>query len=408
MKISEKQCQMAVIRRISASFLCLCLALGNMSFFPETVRAETPADINQPHIHRIFDIFGSIFPDWTFRSDDTDTWNGATFEVALSAQISAMNAIFGSNNPWIVPRSGGIYDNDDGAIATYSSGELQVTKDIHTDGNVDANGNIITDGSVGIGVTSPSDELEIRASSGATEVRIDPDNSTTANPAGIKISDFSSGEAYRIGSNNNGSGLQAKYGGALDIYSDQTIRLLGDRESSGVEPAFSDEEDIGVQIINSTAANPALVIDGAAGQSGNLQEWRDSTGSPVAVVSKEGFFGVGTTSPVLPFDSDQPIRAYGASIGSSCSPEGAFGYDSNSETLVICDSSGNWEQVSAQGESGTPGLNGSDGATWFSGDTIPTCATPATAVNGDRYLVKGDNTDPDAGNIISAIVLATL
>ena len=32
----------------------LCLALGNMSFFPETVRAETPADINQPHIHRIF------------------------------------------------------------------------------------------------------------------------------------------------------------------------------------------------------------------------------------------------------------------------------------------------------------------------------------------------------------------
>ena len=61
-------------------------------------------------------------------------------------------------------------------------------KDIHTDGNVDMNGNIITDGSVGIGVTSPSDELEIRASSGATEVRIDPDNSTTANPAGIKIS----------------------------------------------------------------------------------------------------------------------------------------------------------------------------------------------------------------------------
>ena len=44
---------------------------------------------------------------------------------SLSAQISAMNAIFGSNNPWIVPRSGGIYDNDDGAIATYSSGELQ-------------------------------------------------------------------------------------------------------------------------------------------------------------------------------------------------------------------------------------------------------------------------------------------
>ena len=116
------------------------------------------------------------------------TWNGATFEVALSAQISAMNAIFGSNNPWIVPRSGGIYDNDDGAIATYSSGELQVTKDIHTDGNVDANGNIITDGSVGIGVTSPSDELEIRASSGQQKCELILMNSTTANPAGIKIS----------------------------------------------------------------------------------------------------------------------------------------------------------------------------------------------------------------------------
>ena len=91
---------------------------------------------------------------------------------------------------------------------------------------------------------------------------------------------------------------------------------------------------------------------------------------------QRGIFGVGTTSPVLPFDSDQPIRAYGASIGSSCSPEGAFGYDSNSETLVICDSSGNWEQVSAQGESGTPGLNGSDGATWFRETPFPRALLP--------------------------------
>ena len=111
---------------------------------------------------------------------------------------------------------------------------------------------------------------------------------------------------------------------------DQTIRLLGDQGNLlAWSRRFLMKKILAFGIINSTAANPALVIDGAAGQSGNLQEWRDSTGSPAAVVSKRDF-GVGTTSPVLPFDSDQPIRAYGASIGSSCSPEGAFGYDSNS------------------------------------------------------------------------------
>ena len=49
---------------------------------------------------------------------------------------------------------------------------------------------------------------------------IDPDNSKKKQqqPRESKFR-FLFGEAYRIGSNNNGSGLQAKYGGALDIYS---------------------------------------------------------------------------------------------------------------------------------------------------------------------------------------------
>ncbi|QQS59861.1 hypothetical protein IPN35_03260 [Candidatus Peregrinibacteria bacterium] len=396
MKISKKQYRLTVLRRISSFVLCFCLIVTEGVISPFSTHADTPADISQPHIHKVFDVFGSIFPDWAFRSDDTDTWGGqSTFEAALSAQISAMNGLFG--NTWIAAKAAGLYDKDDGAIATYSGGKLQVTKDIHSDGNIDSDGNIITDGVIGIGVASPTDQLEISASSGSTEVRIDSDNSTTVDPAGINISDFSTGEAYRIGSDNSASGVQAKYGGALDIYSDQTIRLLGDRESSGVEPAFSDEEDIGVQIINSTATNPALVVDSAAGQTGNLQEWRNSSGTPIAVVSKNGFIGVGVTSPTVPFDSNQPIRAIGASVGTSCTIEGAFGYDSNSETLVLCDTSGQWEQVSVQGEAGNPGLDGADGATWFSGTTLPTCADPATAVDGDRYLVEGDNTDPDAG-----------
>jgi hypothetical protein len=41
-------------------------------------------------------------------------------------------------------------------------------------------------------------------------------------------------------------------------------------------------------IVNTTAANDALIIKGAASQSGYLTEWQNSTGTTVAYVNADG------------------------------------------------------------------------------------------------------------------------
>lgn len=59
-----------------------------------------------------------------------------------------------------------------------------------------------------------------------------------------------------------------------------------------------------VQIVNTTAADDALLIKGASLQSGYLTEWQDSTGATVAWVSSTGASSFGNAA-----DSDQSILA---------------------------------------------------------------------------------------------------
>jgi hypothetical protein len=59
-----------------------------------------------------------------------------------------------------------------------------------------------------------------------------------------------------------------------------------------------------VQIVNTTATDDALLIRGAAGQSGYLTEWQNNSGTTVAYVSVDG-----TSSFGSPPDSDQAVLA---------------------------------------------------------------------------------------------------
>jgi hypothetical protein len=66
-------------------------------------------------------------------------------------------------------------------------------------------------------------------------------------------------------------------------------------------------------IVNSTAAaNVPLVVKGAASQTGNLQEWQNSSGTVKVVVDETGKVGIGTTTPGAKLEVYGPTDGSGA------------------------------------------------------------------------------------------------
>jgi hypothetical protein len=51
------------------------------------------------------------------------------------------------------------------------------------------------------------------------------------------------------------------------------------------------------QVANTTAADIALIVKGAASQTGNLLDVQNSAGTSLAVVNSSGNIGIGTTTP---------------------------------------------------------------------------------------------------------------
>lgn len=66
------------------------------------------------------------------------------------------------------------------------------------------------------------------------------------------------------------------------------VNFGGDRYNAGNYTFRTNASTQGVAIINSTAAQKALLIQGAASQSGNLTEWQNSSGTALASISSAG------------------------------------------------------------------------------------------------------------------------
>ncbi|MEE8234216.1 MAG: hypothetical protein V3R41_06015 [Gammaproteobacteria bacterium] len=122
---------------------------------------------------------------------------------------------------------------------------------------------------------------------------IDTPGSNSGAPRLLKFSSLSAGEFARLEFGGEGTSLQTGNAQALDIVAFHTLRLHGD-SNSAVAPSFSTESDIGVHVINSSMASPALVVSGASGQTANLFQVRNSAATVLADFDKDGNLTVGT------------------------------------------------------------------------------------------------------------------
>lgn len=124
---------------------------------------------------------------------------------------------------------------------------------------------------------------------------ISSDGSSDATPRIGAFTDLSTGERVRFTFGDDANAFQNGFDQAMDIYSYHTLRLMGDRNNA-TAPAYSTQSNIGVHVINSVAASPALVVSGAASQSGALQEWRNSGGTVLASINSAGRFSYTSTT----------------------------------------------------------------------------------------------------------------
>jgi hypothetical protein len=77
------------------------------------------------------------------------------------------------------------------------------------------------------------------------------------------------------------------------------LQLVGNKQSSVsyTPTAIGTNSAYGVIIPNQQAGSVALMLQGASGQSGNLTQWQNSSGTILDVINSSGSVGIGVTSP---------------------------------------------------------------------------------------------------------------
>lgn len=135
------------------------------------------------------------------------------------------------------------------------------------------------------------------------------DGSSEASPRMMAFTDLTSGEAGRIQFGDAFNAFQLGFNRSMDAYSFHTLRLVGDRNSATALP-FNSESNIGTHVINTTIGSPALVVSGAASQTADLFQVRNSAATVLSSFSSLGNLRVPDGTELLPaysFISDPDI-----------------------------------------------------------------------------------------------------
>jgi hypothetical protein len=174
-------------------------------------------------------------------------------------------------------------------ICVISLPAFAVTGDVTVEGYLQVVGSSSVLNSLAVG-TPDVTGLKLKVWGGGFGVSTD--NSTAVAPATAAFVDLTTGEYCRFTFGDDANAFQNGFGQAMDIYSYHTLRLIGGKHAVG-SVAYSTESNIGVHVINTDAAVPPLVVDGAAAQTANLQEWRSNTPTVLSAVNAAGNLGLG-------------------------------------------------------------------------------------------------------------------
>jgi len=117
--------------------------------------------------------------------------------------------------------------------------------------------------------------------------------SSTASPRTIGMSNFNTGTAARFQFGDPLNSIQVSYGGRMSMQSYWGLEIYGGRQNGTTPLGFTSgaTTDASLLVAGTVISNPVLITIGASGQTGDLQQWRNSSGTVLSYVTSAGVIG---------------------------------------------------------------------------------------------------------------------
>ncbi|MFZ9595410.1 MAG: tail fiber domain-containing protein, partial [Bdellovibrionia bacterium] len=164
---------------------------------------------------------------------------------------------------------------------------------------------------------------------------LDAAGSSTAAPRtlGIGTANWVAGRAARLTFGDPGTSIQTGVGYRLQIGAYYGVTINGTRlvtTAMAYGGATGTTTDASLNVITGQTNAPGLAVTPIAGQTANLQEWRNSSNAVQSSVSKDGYLGLGTSSASYRLDINQGSASFGQRIIGSGADSPVIRYENTS------------------------------------------------------------------------------
>ena len=172
-------------------------------------------------------------------------------------------------------------------------------------------------GRVGIGVSNPANQLVVKDT---LEIR------RTGSVSQLLFSNTATAGDFRIGGDGGDIFWQGGGSRALQMGSYHATILAGDRQNAAFPGFMSYSTFAGIGVVvqgQRDGSIPLVVQANSAWQTANLTNWRNSAGAVLTSINKNGYIGIGTSTPATPLHvvGANPLTLLGVAAGTSTSAD---------------------------------------------------------------------------------------
>ncbi len=225
-----------------------------------------------------------------------------SFYLPANAGLYASNGAvgIGTNSPQAALDVSGNVRFDNGTITTDGSGTLN-TRAINATGSASFGGNLNVTGQLMVSNAA--------GGTGAKRLVLDQTDGTGQSA----VLEFRNGATRMYWFLDGVNGANGGSHGQIRTDSSKNILLQSNQSSSGgVGIGAYAAVNAKLHVLGYTASTPVAIFQGVASQSGDLTQWKNSAGTVLSTVNKDGSLGINTATPQAALDVNGDARISGS------------------------------------------------------------------------------------------------